>query len=324
MSNQAVKGQALVMGAAIGYGPEHVRPFLGSLRKSGYRGDIALIVNRADLASFRAHATCVGVILIPADEWMPNRAPVYRWRVLGKLLWFPFQALEWAAVSAAGWLPVSAEKRRRLQSGLARRLYHPQLARFFYYEDFVAQHPYGRILLTDVRDVFFQRDPFEQLPAAGLAVGLETEAYTIGTEFWNSRWIRNSYGSKALSEIGQHPVSCAGVTFGDHAAISNYLRRMCDEILSASLRAVVMQADQGMHNYLLWTGCFGTYTRLPTFGSAVATLNTIEYETLPTNPKGELLNADGSVVSIVHQYDRCPKLAAQLLASLASNWEVAS
>lgn len=48
-------------------------------------------------------------------------------------------------------------------------------------------------MLTDVRDVFFQSNPFKNL-GKGLFVGMENPDFTIGTEQYNQKWIIDAYG----------------------------------------------------------------------------------------------------------------------------------
>jgi hypothetical protein len=85
------------------------------------------------------------------------------------------------------------------------------------------------VMMTDVRDVFFQRRPFDGDVAIILGAGkkdliLSYESNDdIKHEFFNAQWIRGCWGDAALQEIGDKPVSCSGATYGTKAGIKRYL-----------------------------------------------------------------------------------------------------
>lgn len=309
---QSTANETLVLGAAIGYNIEHVRPFLVSLRKSGYRGDIALIVDKRVMDA--QHPLLSDVILVPATRWAFGIGHHFRKSRLGQLLVMnPWQGLCWLWLRFLDLLPIPPDKRKKYQQAWAQWSFHPQLSRFFHYQRFLKQTNYQRVLLADVRDVIFQTDPFQHLPTAGLGVSMESSRYTLATQSWNALWVRTAYGVGELDRIGANLVSCSGVTYGDRAAIEHYVDLMVEEILPLGFRAVCQAGDQGMHNHLLWTNQLGSVSYLRSLDSAVATLHDNKAADLEFDASGRLLNQDGSLVSIVHQYDRLPDVADRLL-----------
>jgi hypothetical protein len=181
-------------------------------------------------------------------------------------------------------------------------------ARFFLYLSYVLEiAPPARpshIILTDVRDVVFQRNPAELTSVVpNLAVGLEGPA--IGQCATNSKWVRTSYGADVLESMSAAPISCAGVTIGTYTAIRDYLTAMVEQLLVLPT-ADFMGPDQAAHNYLLHQGLLPNCQRLRNGSSAVLTLSARSSVELDKN--GTVLNADGSVPAIVHQYDRHPEL----------------
>jgi hypothetical protein len=309
----------LIMGAAIGLTYDQVRPFVTSLRKAGYDESVVLFVDRALARSLRRDPVARGVILIKARQWLPFRLGLLDHPRAMRLLWRPLQAALWVLVRGLGRLPASEERRTRLRLPFAMLLYTPMDTRFLRYRRYLELHPHERVLLTDVRDVVFQNDPFQHLPHTGLAVSLEVPAYTIETEVHNAAWVKRAYGSEMLTEIGANRVSCVGVTAGDTAAISTYLREMSSELLRMSPRAAgIGGADTAIHNVLLWTGRFGQVHRLEPLASPVATLTGVEEADVVLSSEGRLLNEDGSEASVLHQYDRLPRLRPGFLRALAS------
>lgn len=238
--------------------------------------------------------------------------------MLMRLMWSPLRTSLWGLLRALRLLPIGEEARFRIQLPLALLMHTPMESRFLRFYRFVKTHPHEFVLLSDVRDVLFQNDPFTHLPDTGLAVSIETPSYSIATEIHNAEWVRRVYGQTMLAEIGANRVSCVGVTFGDGHAISNYLKLMSDEILRVPpKRAGIGGADTAIHNVLIWTNRLGRVHWLEPLSSAVATLNGIDESQIRLTPGSKLLNVDGSEASVLHQYDRVPGLGPNLLGALA-------
>jgi hypothetical protein len=172
-----------------------------------------------------------------------------------------------------------------------------------------------RVLLSDVRDVLFQRDPFRAIADDdGLHLFLEHEAKPIGACIWTSSWIRFRYGDDALPPLAGRPVICSGIVLGRTPALLRYVERVAAEI-DPALRATHYMAgyDQGIVNRL----CHGPVPEdlsalvlHPYRSSPVLHLGNAPPGTVRLDGAGELRNDDGEVVAIVHQYDRHPELAS--------------
>jgi hypothetical protein len=191
------------------------------------------------------------------------------------------------------------------------------LARFFLYLNYVLDIPPparpSHIILTDVRDVIFQRDPAQLIPdVPHLAVGMEGP--TIAQCSLNSEWVRNSYGTDILESMSAAPISCAGVTIGTYTAIRDYLTEMVEQLLVLPT-ADFLGPDQAAHNYLLYHGYLPRCQRLENGRSALLTLSA--RSSVDLDESGTVLNVDGSVPTIVHQFDRHPELERLLRARYA-------
>lgn len=302
----------LVMGAAVGYGPEQVRTFLESLRRSGYDGDILLFVDRKFPAQARKLPLMNNVMLRVLPHWFPmkykliGRPRRFKW-IARPLLW-PL----WALMRLAAFAPLPQRARLRLQCWLAHHAVPPTESRYLSYLDFLESHDCGRVLHSDVRDVLFQAEPFAHLPARGLAVGIEALHNTIGSERWNRSWVSMVYGEGMLERIGAKPISCSGVTAGDRASMLSYLRQMREQILKLPFRAIQQPLDQALHNVVLWTGAVCEPHLMNTLASPLATLSGVPVERIRRDTRGRIVNADGGLAAIVHQYDRFPVLRAEL------------
>lgn len=185
-----------------------------------------------------------------------------------------------------------------------------QAWRYFLYRDWLAARAgrLCRVLLTDTRDVFFQRDPFAFAWPGGLNLVLEHPEPPLGGNEHTARWVRGHFGEAALAEIAERTVSCSGTVLADAGAAMGYLEAMCDALVPFAGGARMAGYDQGVHNRLLYTGRLGR-AALHDLCGPVLTLATHPGEPLP-GPDGLIRNESGNIPCIVHQYDRKPNLHA--------------
>ena len=306
------RSDTLVMGAAVGYTRDRIAPFLVSLRRSGYRGDVLLLVDRT-LAAQSDDPLFSDVQLLAVPQWLATRLKLFGRSRRARLL--PF----YRALNAVAWIGARGGIRAGLLPvRLAGLLLPPTESRFLFFHDFLRRRSYRRLLLTDTRDVLFQRDPFAQLDCDGLLVSFEAPALRLSDEPHNERWIRLAFGERGLAAVGSRRIACSGVTAGNGTAMARYLTAMTTALLRMPLRAVGESGvDQGIHNYLLWTGALGEVRSLEPLASAVATLGAMADADLHFDAAGRLLNRDGSIPAVVHQYDRIPRAIDTLLGALA-------
>ncbi len=75
--------------------------------------------------------------------------------------------------------------------------------------------------MIDVRDSYFQSDPFAFVEADETAAGTAlsifhafggVESMTIKACGWNGGWVKDCFGDGMLSDIGQNKIICSGVS----------------------------------------------------------------------------------------------------------------
>ena len=287
-AHDSTSESTLVMGLAAGYHAGDVRPFLASLRGTGFAGRCVLFASPTTRDTGRM--ADMGADILPFE-----RPPA--------LAHLPYNAL-----------------------------------RYFLYLDLLRQapRPYARVLITDVRDVIFQRDPFSFPWAEGLNVTLEDARMTIGTCPYMTRWTTGHLGEAAWRALAGQRISCSGTTVGGHAAMLDYLERLTGLLLpfspappppapppaSTSLSSgappppIGMAGyDQGVHNHLLHGGHLPKVTVHDNAGPIL----TLGYKaTQPAaDAHGDILNDAGVPAVMVHQYDRMPELFRAVRARYA-------
>ena len=184
--------------------------------------------------------------------------------------------------------------------------------RFHLYRRFLDErrHDYSLVLHTDVRDVLFQLDPFEEIEAYGGGVFfLEGEDRVIGESWTNRMWMTRNcsvyHAEGVLSQVGHNLRSCSGNIFGTAEAVHTYSKMMEEE----QARTVVdgmWCADQAVHQALLWQGKFGAALKnLTMYNNHDGPLGTVgDVYDAHLNAENDLCNGNFKPYAVVHQYDR--------------------
>ncbi|QJB54974.1 hypothetical protein [Pseudodesulfovibrio sp. zrk46] len=180
--------------------------------------------------------------------------------------------------------------------------------RYFRYADFLreADHTYDRILIADVRDVVFQRHPFEFDWLPGLNCALEDKSRTIGRCPYNRRWVEMHQGEEVLQSLFDKQVSCSGTTVGDHESMVQYLDTMLSRLWPFEQRENMAGYDQGVHNTIVHNNEVPGVRFVDNSGP-IMTLGMTESDP-ELDDEGYVLNESGERAHIVHQYDRKPEL----------------
>jgi hypothetical protein len=182
---------------------------------------------------------------------------------------------------------------------------HAVMARFAVFDRYLTTRPRARsVLLTDVRDVVFQRPPFSPAPE-GLEVFVEGDA--LGDHAFNMKYLRAVAGERMAAELASAPAICVGTVMGPCEAVARFCRLVL--MLAAIPRSEIggaFGADQAACNLAVHLGLVEAQVR-PNFGR-VATVGLAGPDSLGFE-NGEVVNPDGSVSAIVHQHDRHPAVA---------------
>lgn len=295
----------LILGAAAGYGWPQVEIFVRSLRCTGFQGDVVLMVADTLPARDRAAMQESGLILHTLPPLLTAQYPRLR-RVLHS---FRLGLLHRTLGRILSLLGASVRNHLGLWE-----LQHIGCARYAHYFNFIQrhQHRYDQVLLTDVRDVFFQANPFVPPESEQLILALESNRECLRSQTTNARWLDYAYGRSAWDAFGDSRISCAGTILGPTSAILAYLDTMSSEIARLTHRLVGQDGlDQGVHNFLLRTHRLPSARLTENGEGPFATLHGEDLSIFLRDQRGRLLNRNGALIPVVHQYDRHPELATQ-------------
>lgn len=270
-----LKEKNAILSTVRGYSYEQIKPFIESLRKTGFKGDLILFVSKIGYFT-KKKLEKQGVNLVPFS------------------LAYPY-------LNSDGF----ADYRRYLPEKYAFDISLISARPIMYYL-YLLKHgeKYSHVALTDARDVIFQKNPFEFKFKKGLSFFLEDKGRTIGACEVNSRWVSEVFGEKVLADIKDRPISCAGFVMGDYSSTLDYLKKMSGIITKSDFWHII---DQGVHNYLIHTNKLSNYTIFDNDNGPVFTMGTARNYILDKNDL--FVNRKGEVFYVIHQYDRLPELA---------------
>jgi hypothetical protein len=286
--------KTLILGMAVGMKLEHLQPFFLSLKKAGYGGDVCMYVadlERDTLEFLRAYR----VNLVPFQKAYLKR--------------------KWAHLATVCKPFMKPWQRRRFDEQMILTYIHLHCARAAYHRAYLAEcgKDYDHVMLADIRDILFQRDPFAFEIPEGLSVFLEDSRQTIGTNLSNSTWMREGYGEAVLKDLADKRIHCAGTIFGSPAVLLDYL----DQVLRLyAARKPLHTIDQTTHNYILHTQPPPVWQVFDNETGPILTMAKMKPEQFHFNEQGLMVNAAGRVFNTLHQYDRHPELATQLIKTL--------
>ena len=128
--------------------------------------------------------------------------------------------------------------------------YHPSSLRWGlilkYFKNEETRKKYFKVLLVDVRDTFFQSDPFELISEGVSSVfyGFKgVESITISECGWNGGWIRDCFGDNLLGNVGGNNIICSGVSIGTMDSVYEYLVNMDDILMNRKTTELSMKSN---------------------------------------------------------------------------------
>lgn len=164
--------------------------------------------------------------------------------------------------------------------------------RFFHIWYFLQDNKnhWGKIIITDVKDVYFNSNPFDNLEDNKLTA--TSEIITYESEKWNEEHLRANLGIIGYLALWNKPVYNVGV-FGGNAQL---VQDICADIYLLSVGKIKV-ADQTSFNYLIQT----KYKDVTNFTEDLAVHLHVVNAGLVDISLDKIPN-----YKIVHQYDRIP------------------
>eukprot|EP00041_Stephanoeca_diplocostata_P029528 m.874652 g.874652 ORF g.874652 m.874652 type:complete len:400 (-) comp23576_c0_seq18:306-1505(-) len=225
--------KCVVIGLAVGYGMEEMELFIGSLRATGYPGKI--------------------IIGVASDVPVEVKDYLEEQRVETKVVKFgpcTFQNY----TKKDGTLAEKYNKKQKCD--IDHPDYKIQWGRFNLAAKWLQECAdcTDGVMFTDVRDAFFQRDPFAAVQHPHDLMVFE-EHQDVSTEHWLVDFPVTACKGRG---VGKQPMLCSGSTMGSRGGMLTYFAAMDAEfrawISDPKCRFDLVGDDQSIHNYLFYTG----------------------------------------------------------------------
>jgi hypothetical protein len=182
---------------------------------------------------------------------------------------------------------------------------------------------YQYVITTDVKDVIFQKNPFEWLERNSIGrtekqLVAPSEGMLYKDEPWNRDNLRQAYGDYFYENLGfkNMEICCCGVIAGT----AEYVKDLVFNMFSNSTNRPIPVVDQVVFNMLINTQPYKDVTSVAPMSSAwtlqagtmndptkVDTFKPYWMELPPTFNGEKFLTSSGDEFYIVHQYDRVPE-----------------
>lgn len=282
----------IVLGLALQMSWETMEPWVVSLRRSGYEGDVVLWILPGTPQDILDHFTEFNI----KTEVLPNLS---------------FANPETPKGS-----------------------YFPYVGRFLLAYRYLTEHvEYDNVLLSDVRDAVFMRDPFKEIWFDACYQFYPKQDFIIAAgenmlhrdQPGNMAWLTKSF--REVQDFIKHKeIMCSGIIAGTRRGVSELALSIY--LMGRDLSAKVWGVDQPVYNFLIH-GAFRHLVIKPAmkdgwclnlaapaldhnFNNLIDTsifevIATPEQEAETGFPAG--MRLDTSKFAIVHQYDRIPSLA---------------
>ena len=179
--------------------------------------------------------------------------------------------------------------------------------RYFKYLDILleARGIYDRVFHSDVRDVAFQGNIFDEIQPkeneADLFVNEEDPAANLGERF-NKYILTSNYGEAVAKELEPNRILCSGTTLGSQEMIIQYIVTLMNQRdIKKMMEVGGIPDEQAPYNYLFYKNLI-PHTKLEN-GVGVGTLCLVHPNQLQILDDGRV-SVYGKIPSVIHQWDR--------------------
>ena len=175
--------------------------------------------------------------------------------------------------------------------------------RFKLYQEFLQKNKnkYNMIFTADVRDTIFQKDIFKFYNKYHKPfIGLFLEDNIIKNEKLNIKWVKYFC---PRANIGNETIICSGTILG---TIDTFIE-FCDALWKfiVEMKDYNIARDQGIVNCLIYDKkILNDYLITRDNHGPVMTIGLTERNKISIDKDNNILNFDGQIAAVIHQYDR--------------------
>ena len=286
-----------------GYTEQDLAPFFNSLIKCHYPGDICYITPEKDAPALSNFSKEANIKIHLFQEQKPMKKN--RIRKIGKII-----------DSTCARFPILGKLSVGMREHYAIKNACPHLRRHFFFRDVLGSmaRDYQNVMMTDVRDVIFQQDPFDfDIQPDSMYYFLEAEHTRIQDCEKNSWWITEMLGEEALKRLGPNHISCGGTIIGCPKIMYEHFKITCESIANNLRCCNRAGIDQAPHHLIVWDRLVPNIHVIPNRAGIILTMQTTKREHWSITAEGLILVDGEKIPNTVHQYDRYPDATKAIL-----------
>ena len=177
------------------------------------------------------------------------------------------------------------------------------------YKDFLKENKdkYNMVFTVDVRDAIFQKDIFQYFDSSKPFLGVFLEDGLMSSKA-NRIWVQQFCNESEYKTIENETVICAGAVIGTADKFLEFAQVVWDTI---KVKKKVI--DQGGVNYLLRIKkLFNDCLIIKDNHDCVMTIGMTNRKNVFLDKDDNILNMDGQIAAVVHQYDRKREIVHKL------------
>ena len=170
------------------------------------------------------------------------------------------------------------------------------------------KNSYNLVFHCDIRDTFFQKDVFNYYNSDKPFLGISLEDGKLDNEI-NKKWIIDYAGEQKFKEIQNERIICVGTLWGTDDKFLEF-----SKAFSKKLKENPQYIEQGIANYMFYYEKFFNNCIIKSDNTGfVMTIGLTDREKLNLDLQDNILNFNGQIAAVIHQYDRKPDIAAKVI-----------
>ena len=172
----------------------------------------------------------------------------------------------------------------------------------------INKNTYNLIFHCDIRDTFFQKDVFNYYNSDKPFLGIFLEDGRLDNEI-NKKWIIDYVGIQKFKEIQNERIICLGSMLGTYDKFLEFSKAFSKELKENS-----QYNDQGIANYMFYYEKYFNDCIIKNDNNGfVMTIGLTDREKLNLDLQDNILNFNGQIAAVIHQYDRKPDIVVKIL-----------
>ena len=187
----------------------------------------------------------------------------------------------------------------------------PNHIRWKMFKNFLEENKnrYNLVFSVDVRDSFFQKDVFINYSNYSSILGITLEDGTLN-EKTNKNNIIKLVGIEKHNKIKNERIICMGTVLGTSREFLEFANIMWEKLKLYNYP----KSDQGLANFLFYHDKIMNNSLVINDNKGpIMTIGLSKVENIFLDYKGNILNYNGEIASVIHQYDRKTEIKMKII-----------